>query len=78
MTELMPEELREVTPRIWDQYPPNHPLLIDMFAVVIFILLAINVFGNSLVIYIFCAEKSLRTPVRRVRAEDLGVPSTAL
>ena len=58
-----PEELREVVHDHWGQFPPQHPLVVDMFGIFFLFLTFVCLFGNGLVIYIFLFTKSLRTPV---------------
>ena len=57
-----PEELREVVHEYWARFPPQHPLVGDMLGIAIFCLWCISFCGNLCVIFIFLAEKSLRTP----------------
>ena len=57
-----PEELREVVHDHWTQFPPQHPLVVDMFGLFFLFLTFICLFGNGLVIYVFLSTKSLRTP----------------
>ena len=61
-----PEDLREVVSDHWAQFPPQHPLIVDFFGILFFCLTITNLFANSLVIYVFLANKDLRTPVRIV------------
>ena len=58
-----PDELREVVDNHWEQFPPQHPMVIDFFGVLFFFLWCICFFGNALVIYVFLGAKELRTPV---------------
>eukprot|EP00095_Tigriopus_kingsejongensis_P007511 maker-scaffold103_size370364-snap-gene-0.19 protein:Tk07511 transcript:maker-scaffold103_size370364-snap-gene-0.19-mRNA-1 annotation:"opsin" len=62
ITDGIPAGLESVLPDIWKNYPPEHPMITDFFAVVIFILWGINVVGNGLVIFVFLTTKTLRTP----------------
>ena len=57
-----PEELREVVHEHWTQFPPQHPLVVDMFGLFFLFLTFVCLFGNGLVIYVFLSTKSLRTP----------------
>ena len=47
----------------WGTFPPQHPLIIDLFGILFFFLWLVSFFGNGCVIYIFLLSKSLRTPV---------------
>ena len=58
-----PDELREVVHNHWGTFPPQHPLVVDLFGILFFVLTFASFFGNGLVIYVFLATKSLRTPV---------------
>ena len=61
-----PDELREVVDNHWEQFPPQHPMVIDFFGVLFFFLFLICFFGNALVIYVFLTSKDLRTPVNKM------------
>ena len=61
-----PDELREVVDNHWEQFPPQHPMVIDFFGVLFFFLFLICFFGNALVIYVFLTSKDLRTPVSKM------------
>ena len=61
-----PDELREVVDSHWEQFPPQHPMVIDFFGVLFFFLWCICFFGNALVIYVFLTSKDLRTPVSKM------------
>ena len=58
-----PDELREVVHDHWASFPPQHPLVVDLFGVFFLVLTFASFFGNGLVIYVFLATKNLRTPV---------------
>ena len=58
-----PESLREVVHDHWGTFPPQHPLVVDLFGIFFFVLTFLSLFGNGLVIYVFLATKSLRTTV---------------
>lgn len=62
LTDGIPAGLESVLPEIWKQYPPEHPMITDFFAVIVFALWLVNFFGNGLVIIVFLVTKSLRTP----------------
>lgn len=57
-----PEELREVVNDHWGKYPPAHPLIVSFFGTFYLLVTFVCVFGNCLLIYIFCGTKHLRTP----------------
>ena len=57
-----PEELRSVVHDHWAQFPPQHPLVVDLFGLFFLFLTFVCLFGNGLVIYVFLSTKSLRTP----------------
>ncbi len=59
-----PEDLKSVVHEFWGTFPPQHPLITDLFGVIFFFLWLLSFFGNGCVIYIFLCTKSLRTPVR--------------
>ena len=59
-----PDDLREVVHKHWEQFPPQHPLIPDLFGIVFFMLWLISFCGNSVVIMVFLMTKELRTPVR--------------
>ena len=61
-----PDELREVVDSHWEQFPPQHPMVIDFFGVLFFFLWCICFLGNALVIYVFLTSKDLRTPVSKM------------
>ena len=58
-----PDDLREVAHNHWGTFPPQHPLITDLFGIFFFIIWFISFFGNSIVILVFVTTKSLRTPV---------------
>ena len=58
-----PEELREVVSDHWAQFPPQHPMLIDLFAIVFFTMWAVSFLANIGIVFIMITDKSLRTPV---------------
>lgn len=59
----LPAELKSVVSNHWAQFPPQHPLVVDVFGVFFFALTFLSLLGNGLVIYVFLTTKSLRTPV---------------
>ena len=59
-----PEELREVVNDHWSQFPPQHPLVADIFGILFFVLTVVNFIANSLVIYVYLGTEELKTPVR--------------
>ena len=75
LTDILPEGLERVTPPMWHTFPPQHPMIADFFALIIFCLLCVNVTGNGLVMYIFMATKSLRTPVRALFCVFRAIPN---
>ena len=58
-----PDELREVIHEHWGQFPPQNPMIIDLFGIMFFFLAFFSFCGNGFVIYVFLSKKSLRTPV---------------
>ncbi len=58
-----PDSIRDVVHDHWANFPPQHPLVVDVFGLFFFVLTFVSIFGNGLVIYIFLTTKSLRTPV---------------
>ena len=63
-TDGLPEDLAGVTPEHWSTFPPQHPLIIHIAAILLFLLWMLSALGNGLVVFIFLCTKSLRTPVR--------------
>jgi len=57
-----PEELRSVVHDHWGNFPPQHPLIPDLFGVIFFFLWIVSFLGNGCVIYVFLATPKLRTP----------------
>lgn len=60
----LPEDLAEVTPEYWRDFPPQHPLIVHFCAIAFFVLWCLNAGGNMLVMYIFMTVKRLRSPVK--------------
>ena len=58
-----PEELRSVVHDHWGNFPPQHPLIPDLFGVIFFFLFIVSFLGNGCVIYVFLATPKLRSPV---------------
>ena len=58
-----PEELREVVNDHWSQFPPQHPLVADIFGILFLVLTVVNFTSNFLVIYVYLGTEELRTPV---------------
>ena len=58
-----PEELRSVVHDHWGNFPPQHPLIGDLFGVIFFFLWIVSFLGNGCVIYVFLATPKLRSPV---------------
>ena len=58
-----PEELREVVNDHWSQFPPQHPLVADIFGILFLVLTVVNFISNFLVIYVYLGTEELRTPV---------------
>ena len=75
-----PEYLREVVDDHWGTFPPQHPLIVDLFGIFFFVLTVLSIFGNGLVIYIFLTTKSLRIPTNmfiiNLALADMGVMLT--
>ena len=69
-----PEDLRSVVHPHWGTFPPQHPLVVDLFGVIFILLWIISFLGNGCVMYIFLSTKSIRTPVctiGRITVNDL-------
>ena len=58
-----PEELRSVVHDHWGNFPPQHPLISDLFGVIFFFLWIVSFLGNGCVMYVFLATPKLRSPV---------------
>ena len=58
-----PEDLREVAHDHWGNFPPQHPLISDLFGIAFFFLWLVSFFGNGCVIYVFLTSPKLRSPV---------------
>lgn len=58
---VLPEILHMVDSH-WYQFPPMNPLWHALLGFVIGVLGFISVFGNGMVVHIFCSTKGLRTP----------------
>jgi r-opsin len=58
-----PEDLKSVVHPHWGTFPPQHPLIVDLFGVIFFFFWIIAFLGNGCVIYIFLSTKSMRSPV---------------
>jgi r-opsin len=58
-----PEDLKSVVHPHWGTFPPQHPLITDLFGIILFVLWTISFLGNGCVIYIFLSTKSIRSPV---------------
>ena len=63
-----PDELREVVHEHWGTFPPQNPLIVDLFGVMFFCLAFFAFFGNGFIIVVFLSKKSLRTPVSIILA----------
>jgi len=57
-----PEDLREVVHNHWGNFPPQHPLISDLFGIAFFFLWLVSFFGNGCVIYVFLTSPKLRSP----------------
>merc|ERR1711936_494151 len=57
-----PEDLREVVHNHWGNFPPQHPLISDLFGIAFFFLWLVSFFGNGCVIYVFLTSNKLRSP----------------
>ena len=73
-----PEELKGVVHEHWGTFPPQHPLIPDLFAIVFFFLWCISFFGNGCVVYIFLASPKLRTPVRTSQCREIHKSTNSL
>ena len=62
-----PEDLREVANDHWGKFPPQHPLISDLFGIAFFFLWLVSFFGNGCVIYVFLTSPKLRSPVSSIR-----------
>ena len=75
-----PDEIRDVVHNHWASYPPQHPLVVDLFGIFFFVLTFVSIFGNGLVIYIFLTTKSLRIPtnmfILNLAVSDVGIMLT--
>ena len=75
-----PDEIRDVVHNHWASFPPQHPLVVDLFGVFFLVLTFISIFGNGLVIYIFLTTKSLRIPTNmfiiNLAISDVGIMLT--
>ena len=75
-----PDHLRDVVDDHWGTFPPQHPLVVDLFGIFFFVLTLASVFGNGLVIYVFLTTKSLRTPTNmyiiNLALADVGIMLT--
>ncbi|XP_023247937.1 opsin, ultraviolet-sensitive-like [Copidosoma floridanum] len=58
---VRPEELQHI-PEHWLSYPEPNPALHYMLALLYVLFTFISLLGNGVVIWVFCAAKSLRTP----------------
>ena len=59
-----PEELKSVVHSHWGTFPPQHPLIPDLFGILFFFLWMLSFLGNGCVVYIFLTTARLRSPVR--------------
>ena len=58
-----PDDLREVVHEHWGTFPPQNPMIVDLFGIMFFFLFFFAFCGNCFVIYVFLSKKSLRTAV---------------
>ena len=61
----IPEALAPITPPMWGDFPPQHPMIIHAVALAFFLLWVLNALGNGMVVFIFMVSRELRTPVCR-------------
>ena len=75
-----PDEIRDVVHNHWASFPPQHPLVVDLFGVFFLVLTFVSIFGNGLVIYIFLTTKCLRIPTNmfivNLAISDVGIMLT--
>ena len=64
-----PEDLREVVNDHWAQFPPQHPMVVQIFALFYIFVTFVCVFGNFLVIFVFAYNKELRIPVSFLKVD---------
>ena len=62
MENLLPKEVAALAHQHWLDFPPSHPFINDVVAILFFFLSLINFFGNGTVIYVFLKDASLRRP----------------
>lgn len=62
VVDKVPPEMLYLVDAHWYQFPPMNPLWHSILGFAIFVLGAISIIGNGVVIYIFTSTKSLRTP----------------
>ena len=70
----LPEELKSVAHEYWGTFPPQHPLIADVFAIFLFLSWIINFTGNFCVLFVFLTTKELRTAVidERIKSNQLA------
>ena len=75
-----PDEIRDVVNNHWASFPPQHPLVVDLFGIFFLVLTFVSIFGNGLVIYIFLTTKCLRIPTNmfiiNLAVSDVGIMLT--
>ncbi len=62
VVDKVPPEMLYLVDSHWYQFPPMNPLWHSILGFAIFVLGAISIIGNGVVIYIFTSTKGLRTP----------------
>ena len=62
MEDTVPKEVRALAHQHWLDYPPSHPFINDIVAILFFFLSMVNFFGNGIVIYVFLKDSALRRP----------------
>jgi hypothetical protein len=58
-----PPDLKDIVHPYWGEFPPQHPLITDLFGILFFVLWIVAVLGNGCVILVFLTTKNLRTAV---------------
>ena len=60
--DLLPKEVAALANEHWLNFPPSHPFINDLVAIIFFFLSFVNFFGNGIVIYVFLKDATLRRP----------------
>ena len=66
-----PDDLREVVHEHWGTFPPQNPMIVDLFGIMFFFLFFFAFCGNCFVIYVFLSKKSLRTAVSTIFISEI-------